>query len=173
MTEIDRTMEKTTLVVGYRRDPSGERALTVAIDIGRRLQAQLRVIHVVELIDYPIDPDSADWEQQCVRTLDEQHSSVERTLAGSGLGWAYEIRRGDAAVELARAAEKYNALFIVVGSRGAGLGAVISRLERPSVSHRAIGCQSRPVLVVPPPRSLGFRPSSGRGRRPPTQLTAR
>jgi nucleotide-binding universal stress UspA family protein len=172
MTEINRNIAKTTLVVGCRRDPSGERVLTVAIDIARRLHAQLRVIHIVELIDYPIDPDSVDWEQQCVRTLDEQRSWVERTLAGSGLEWAYEVRRGDAAVELARAAAEYDALFIVVGSRGAGLGAAISRLERPSVSHRAIGCQGRPVLVVPPPRLLRVRPSSWRGR-PPTQLTAR
>jgi nucleotide-binding universal stress UspA family protein len=172
MIEVDRNIGEPTLVVGYRRDPSAERALIVAIDMGRRLRAQLRVIHVVELIDYPVDPDSADWEEQCAHVLNEQRSWVERTLAGSGLDWDYEIRRGNAAIELARAAHEYDALFIVVGSRGAGLGAAISRLERPSVSHQAIGCQTRPVLVVPPPRLPGFHPRSGRGRSA-TQLTAR
>ncbi|MBO0873520.1 MAG: universal stress protein [Pseudonocardia sp.] len=141
-----------TVVVGHRRDLSSERALAVAMDLGQRLNAQLRVVHVVELSDYPDDSDSADWEQRGEETLDQQRYRVERTLAGYTQDWGYEVRRGNPASELARVAQENNAILIVLGSRGSGIGAKISRLCRPSVSHGTIECQHRPVLVVPPPR---------------------
>lgn len=152
MKESTRLGTAATVVVGHRRDPSSERALVVAMDLGRRLNAQLRVVHVVELSDFPDDSDSADWEQRGEEALDQQRYRVERTLADYKLDWDYEVRRGNPASELARVAQENNAILIVIGSRGSGFGAKISRLCRPSVSHGTIECQHRPVLVVPAPR---------------------
>jgi nucleotide-binding universal stress UspA family protein len=139
----------TTLVAGHSRDPSSDHALVVAVDLGRRLHARLHVVHVVDIGDYPIDIDAADWEERGQQELAAQRDRVERILAGAGLGWTYEARRGDAAVELARAAEEHEALLIVVGTRGEGLRVAIPRLIEPSVSHGVIRRQHRPVLVVP------------------------
>jgi nucleotide-binding universal stress UspA family protein len=138
-----------TLVVGHSRDPSSDHALAVAADLGRRLDARLHVVHVVDIGDYPSDIDAADWEERGQQELAAQRARVERTLADTGLGWTYEARRGDPAVELARAAEEHEALLIVVGTRGEGLRVAITRLIEPSVSHGVIHHQHRPVLVVP------------------------
>jgi nucleotide-binding universal stress UspA family protein len=118
----------TTLVVGHSRDPSSDHALAVAADLGRRLHARLHVVHVVDIGDYPIDIDAADWEERGQQELAAQRVRVERILADAGLGWTYEARRGDPAVELARSAEEHDALLIVVGTRGEGLRVAILRL---------------------------------------------
>lgn len=144
-------MSAATVVVGHRRDQSSDRVLAVAMDLGRVLHAQLRVVHVVELSDYPDDSDSADWDERGEEILDQQRYRVERTLADYELDWNYDVRRGNPASELARVAQENNAMVIVLGSRGGGFGARISRLCRPSVSHGTIECQHRPVLVVPAP----------------------
>ncbi|HEY4420132.1 MAG TPA: universal stress protein [Pseudonocardia sp.] len=145
----------TTLVVGHSNDPAGDHAVAVAASLGRRLHARLLIVHVIETSDYPADSDAADWEEECQRQLSDQRGRVERMLGDVELGWTYETRRGDPAIEVAQAAEEHNALMIVVGTRGEGLRLAIPRLIEPSVSHGVIHCQTRPVLVVPP-NNAGF-----------------
>lgn len=140
-----------TLVVGYGVDAGDDHVLAAAADLARRLRARLHVVHVVTLDDYPVDPDASDWEERAAQQLALRHDRVLRALAGRGVDWAYETRRGDPAGELSRAAGAQDALLIVVGTRGEGLRTVISRLLAPSVSHAVIHQQRRPVLVVPLP----------------------
>ncbi|MDT7649454.1 MAG: hypothetical protein QOI36_860, partial [Pseudonocardiales bacterium] len=70
----------TTLVVGHSHDPSSDDALAVALDLGRRLRAQLHVLHVIGTGDYPIDIDAGDWEERGRQALAEQRCRVERVL---------------------------------------------------------------------------------------------
>jgi nucleotide-binding universal stress UspA family protein len=140
-----------TLILGHGRDPSSDHALTVAADLGRRLGARLHVVHAICLEDYPIDPDAADWEEQGAAAVAEERRHVEHLLADAPLQWSYEARRGEPAAVLTRAADEYDALMIVVGSRGEGLRRALARLADPSVSHGVIGHQRHPVLVVPLP----------------------
>jgi nucleotide-binding universal stress UspA family protein len=142
-----------TLVVGHCRDSSSDHALAVAAELGRRLGAQLHVVHAVVLDDYPIDPDGADWEEQGERTLTEERHDVEAALMRTGLPWTYQACRGSPARALATAAEEHDALMIIVGTRGEGLRAALSRLSKPSVSHALIEHQHHPVLVVPPTKA--------------------
>lgn len=139
------------LVVGYHRDLVSDHVLTVAIDLAGRLRARLHVVHVAELRDYPIDSDAAGWEEQGEQALAEQHDHVEQMLTDTGLVWTYDTRRGDPAAELARAAEEQDALLIVVGTRGEGVRATLSRIVEPSVSHGVVRREQRPVLIVPVP----------------------
>lgn len=69
--------------------------------------------------------------------------------ASSGPAWTQEVLRGDPVRVLSRAAEVHDVTMIVIGSRGEGAGAALSRLFEPSVSHGLIGRRHRPVLVVP------------------------
>jgi nucleotide-binding universal stress UspA family protein len=138
-----------TLIVGHCRDTASDHALAVAAELGRRISAQLHVVHAVVLDDYPIDPDAADWEEQGEQTLVEERHQVEAALTRTGLPWTYQSCRGSPVRALA-AADEHNALMIVVGTRGEGLRAILSRLVQPSVSHALIERQHRPVLVVPP-----------------------
>jgi nucleotide-binding universal stress UspA family protein len=138
-----------TLIAGHGRDPSSDRALFVAADFARRLDARLHVVHTVCLADYPVDPDAWDWEQQGAASLAEQRRHVAGLLGAADVSWTYEDRHGDPACELARAAAEHDALLIVVGTRGEGLKRALARLIDPSVSHGVIQRQHRPVLVVP------------------------
>ena len=140
-----------TIVAGHGRDPSSEPALAAAVDLAARLGAYLHVVHVVDLDDYPVDSDAADWDEQGERELAEQRDHVEAVLARSGITWSYDTRRGDPADVLALAADERDALMIVVGTRGEGIRAALERLLDRSVSHGLIRRQRRPVLVVPRP----------------------
>ncbi|MEQ3554595.1 universal stress protein [Pseudonocardia nematodicida] len=145
------------LVVGYGRAEAGDHALAIAAGIAPGLGARLRVVHVVTADDYPDDPDSETYEDEGRRRLRAGHQHVEDVLAatpegrGGRLRWTQEVRHGDPVTVLIRAAEDRDTLMIVVGTRGEGATATLSRLLEPSVSHGLIRHQHRPVLVVPPP----------------------
>jgi nucleotide-binding universal stress UspA family protein len=108
----------TSLVVGHSRDSASQEALRVARDLARRLNACLHVVHGIDLGDYPIDPDAADWEEQGERTLAEERDQVETALGTCPQGWTYSATRGDPVSLISAAAEDNDALMIIVG-RGA------------------------------------------------------
>jgi nucleotide-binding universal stress UspA family protein len=149
------------IVVGYANTPGGRRALAVAADLASELRARLHVVHVIDLRDYPVDPDSPDWEAGEATELAAERAEVERALADRAPDWHYEVQRGNPVRALAEAADREQARMIVVGAHhGSGLGAALDRLLRatPSVAH-GLERAGVPVLVVPAPltspRELG------------------
>jgi nucleotide-binding universal stress UspA family protein len=141
------------LVVGHSRDPASQEALRVARDLARRLGACLHIVHGITLSDYPVDPDAADWDEEAERTLAQQRKQVQTALATFRQGWTYSVTRRDPVSLISAAAEESDALMIIVGTRGGGIGPTIERLFGGSVSHGLIRSQHRPVLVVSAPRS--------------------
>lgn len=146
-----------SLVVGHSRAPASQEALRVARDLAARLDARLDVVHGVALGDYPVDPDAADWDRQAQETLAEQREQVEIALAGCPRPWSYRVARGDPVSLISSVAEESDALMIIVGTRGRGVGPTIERLCGGSVSHGLLRRQDRPVLVVRMPRSHSGR----------------
>jgi nucleotide-binding universal stress UspA family protein len=144
-----RQRPQTRLVLGHDHHPHSQDALTVAAELARRLRAEVHVVHSIDLSDYPIDPDAADWEQQAQRALQDQYQQVAEVLKDSETGWTYHASRGDPVRLLAAVADETDALMIIVGSRGEGPGKVVDRILERSVSHGLIARQHRPVLVVP------------------------
>lgn len=137
------------LVVGYRPDPASRQALVVAVDLARRLDAHLHVVHVVDLSDYPIDPDAADWEDRAAETLRSEQEQVSRMLSDQTAGWTYHAAHGDPVSLLETVASEQCALMVVVGTRGETMSAHLHRLLAGSVSHGLIRGRRYPVLVVP------------------------
>jgi nucleotide-binding universal stress UspA family protein len=146
-----------SLVVGHSRDPASQEALRVAKDLARRLDARLHVVHGITLRDYPIDPEAADWDEQAAWTLAKQREQVQITLAACPQAWTYDVARGDPVRLISATAEEDDALMIIVGTRGQGLGPTIERLFGYSVSHGLIRRQHRPVLIVRAPESRSPR----------------
>lgn len=138
------------IVVGHDRHESGRRALAVAADLGGRLHADLRVVHVVDAGDYPLSSDADDWESSAAAAVTAEREAVAQTLRSYPGRWTFESLRGDPAARLAAAAADTEAYLIVVGTRGRGHGAALSRLVGGSVSRILLGRTDRPVLVVPP-----------------------
>ena len=136
------------LVVGFDRRPESLTALMTAAELGRRLAAELRVIHAIDLTDYPVDPDRGDWEDKGQEVLHREQEIVAHRLADYEYGWSYVAVHGEPVRELSRAADESDALIIVVGSRGEGWHRLYDRIASPSVSHRLIQHCGRPVLVV-------------------------
>jgi nucleotide-binding universal stress UspA family protein len=140
----------THIVVGFDEEPQSHAALTVAIDLARRLGAHLDVVHVVDLRDYPVDPDSDDWESASSANLALTAEHVRAAIGDHTQTWSYHAWRGDPVHLLATVAEESGALMIVVGTHGAGFAATIHRMTSGSVSRGLIGHSHIPVLVVPP-----------------------
>lgn len=140
------------LVVGHCRSRGSVDVLRVAGDLACRLDAVVHVVHAISLDDYPIDPDADDWEDQAARELEHQSAEVKAALNGVVPGWSYHAARGDPVHLLATVAEEHDALMIILGTRGEGAAATLSRLLNRSVSRAVIGRQHRPVLVVPSAR---------------------
>jgi nucleotide-binding universal stress UspA family protein len=144
-------MSQQSIVVGYASSAAGRRALTVAAELAADLGARLHVVHVVDLLDYPVDPDGSDWEEQGSARLAAERAEVDSALAGWPGQWDYQLQRGDPAHALAEVAGQLRARMIVVGSRhGSGLAAALERLAGTarSVAH-ALERANIPVLVVP------------------------
>jgi nucleotide-binding universal stress UspA family protein len=136
------------LVVGFDRRPESLTALMTAAELGRRLAAELRIIHAIDLTDYPVDPERGDWEDSGQEALQQEEETVAHELAHYQYSWSYVALRGDPVRALSRVADETDALMIVVGSRGEGWHRVLDRMASPSVSHRLIERCGRPVLVV-------------------------
>lgn len=138
------------LVVGYDQAPSSQAALRVAADLAQRLNAaHLHVVHAVDLRDYPIDPDSADWEIRGQATLNAERDQVHTILADLPTPWTYHQERDKPARLLTTLCDQHDALMIIVGTRGEGPTASLSRLLDRSISHALLRTGHRPVLIVP------------------------
>lgn len=138
------------LVVGFDGSDASAEALRVAARLATRLGAELHVLHVVDLGDYPVDPDRNDWEEQAEQTLRRHRDRVGDLLGEWDGTWTYHAERGDSPVRrLSALADDLNALFIVVGTRGGGIGPALQRLIDGSVTRGLVHGHYRPVLVVP------------------------
>ncbi|MFL6160683.1 MAG: universal stress protein [Jatrophihabitantaceae bacterium] len=139
------------IVVGYADSEASRRALTVAAELAADLGARLAVVHVVDLRDYPADPDLPDWEGAGAARLAAERTEVEGILANWSGQWTYELVRGEPARAIADIAAREHARMIVVGSRGgSGFGAALDRVlsAARSVTH-SLERADTPVLVVP------------------------
>jgi nucleotide-binding universal stress UspA family protein len=140
------------LLVGYNRHPASHHALLVAAQLAEALDAHLTVMHVVDLDDYPIDPDRADWEEAAEKQIALEQDYATTLLADKPIRWRYHSARGVPADQLAKAASDLDVMFIVVGATGKNL---VRRLTRGSVPQSLFKYQPKPVLVVPGPPPVG------------------
>ena len=136
------------LLVGYDQHAASHQAVLVAAELARVLGAGVLLLHVIDLADYPADPEAAGWESASAELLLAQRREAERLLAGTGVEWNYRIVQDDPAQALTQVAQELDALFIVVGASGRGLA---QRLWHGSVPQMLVRRQCKPVLVVPAP----------------------
>jgi nucleotide-binding universal stress UspA family protein len=135
------------IVLGYDRSPGAERALETAIEVAKRYEVPLVLVHGIA------PPGGVGEEARSARAaLDE---SAERVIApavaaaeAAGVPVVVEVVDDKPAQALVAAADRHDAAVIVVGTwnespmRGALLG---------SVAHKLLQLSTRPVLCVPGP----------------------
>jgi nucleotide-binding universal stress UspA family protein len=147
------------LVIGFDACPSSHRALRFAIDLAAPLAAYLHVAHVIDLDDFPIDPDSADWEKRFLATLNKERTEACDLLAVLPGNWTYYARGGNPAHVLASLADAHDAMMIIIGTSRGGLISAIDRVLGESVSSHLIRHTHRPVVLVPDDTSTPRAPA--------------
>lgn len=141
------------VLVGVRSGRDEHIALDAAIEIAQRRSAHLVVVHVVATTPSAAVavPSAAGAVALTGEELaDRCHIDCELALAGTDLEWSFEIRAGDAARELAGAAQDHMAVCIVVGRHAHRTP--VGRYRCTAIRVAEISRQ--PVLIVPPPDPL-------------------
>lgn len=144
MTSDDRPV----LVVGYDGHERAAATLRFAADFATRLDARLHVVHVVDLDDYPVDPDSAFWDEKGVEAINDERDAAAAMLQDWDGSWTYAVEHGDPVKALIKAAARTSALLIIVGARAGGSVRHFFALHGSVSSGLSAG--SIPVLVAPP-----------------------
>lgn len=139
--------EKPVVVVGYDGHKQAAGTLRFAADFATKLGARLQVVHVVDLDDYPVDPDSAFWDEQEIDAVDEEKAAAASTLADWPGEWSYRVERGEPVEALTRAAVDVSAQLIVVGAREGGFIRQLLSGRGPVMSE--LSDEGFPVLVAP------------------------
>ncbi|PZG25589.1 universal stress protein [Spongiactinospora gelatinilytica] len=134
------------LVVGFDRHPAARTALETAASLALRLPARLLVAHVLDLDDYPLDPDAADWEAAAGQAVAAERAQAAELLTGHPLPWTFQVEHGEPAPRLLDLAARHDALMIVIGAARHELGA---HLLTGSVARHLTQHADRPVLLVP------------------------
>jgi nucleotide-binding universal stress UspA family protein len=137
-----------TLVVGYVDRPEGYAALDHAAGLAQLLDADLHIVHVVDLADFPIDPDSGDWEQQGRARLYLIRKHAMGRVAALRTHVTYTEATGDPAHALQEEASRHAAIMVVVGV-GAGTSSPLARLLSRGVTRSLTRHLECPVLLVP------------------------
>ena len=139
------------ILVGLDGSDYSLKALNFAVDLAKKYQSQLVLIHVVMRQIYAINPPEAGIlaGTAIVRELEAEGKAIlsrgEETVRAQGLPVEIRLRQGVPAEELLRAAAEEKADLMVLGSRGLSqvkaflLGSVSDK-----VSHHA----KCPVLIV-------------------------
>ena len=135
------------IVLGYDRSPGAERALETAIEVAKRYEVPLVLVHGIA------PPSGVGEEARSARAaldeLDERITGPAVAAAeAAGVPVVVEVVDDKPAQALVAAADRHDAAVIVVGTwsespmRGALLG---------SVAHKLLQLSTRPVLCVPGP----------------------
>jgi nucleotide-binding universal stress UspA family protein len=137
------------LLVGFDRCPSSQHALRFAITLAAPLNAHLHVAHIIDLEDFPIDPDGDDWVQRFADELAQERAQACDLLGALPGNWTYSAHHGGQAHTLTTLADADDALMIIIGAARGGLMSSLDRALGVSVSAHLIRHTHRPVLVVP------------------------
>ncbi|MEB2311440.1 MAG: universal stress protein [Sorangiineae bacterium] len=129
-------------------NPSSDRALELAVSLAEAHQAELVVVHVVEVPIYPYTTQVIPEADLLTPLEDAARVELERTitrvrerLPGAGA----ELRRGLAWQEVLAAVERSKADLIVMGTRGRR---GVAHLLLGSVAEKLVRLSPVPVLTV-------------------------
>ncbi|SIS04739.1 universal stress protein [Williamsia sterculiae] len=141
------------VVIGYDEHPASLAALRTGATLARGQGATIWVVHVADINDEPVDPDSADYEGDTADRLAHHRATVSTLLDADRHDWSYQVVHGPPAPALMRIAETLDAALLVVGRPEHGLTALLDHTMSGAVSRELLRHATCPVLIVPENRS--------------------
>ncbi|MGC8596935.1 MAG: universal stress protein [Thermocladium sp.] len=137
------------ILIAIDGSPQSDKALNIGIDMAKRFNSKLYLVHVIEEQKYilamnypPVYPEMMDSLLKNAKDLLD--SSVKKASM-EGVEAEPILERGDAADKIMSAADRLGVDIIIMGSRGLK---GVTRFLLGSVSERIVRYCKRPVLVV-------------------------
>ena len=143
------------IVVGFDDHATSRRALLQAVELAERLHVHLRVVHVLDAEDVPVDPDSAQWDAERQWHAEQLERDVHELVRLPDRAWSYAAATGEVWKALTREARDLDAWLVVIGqhTHAHAVATAVGRLLRGTWSGSATDAlvhHSRlSVLVVP------------------------
>ncbi|MCZ7528694.1 MAG: universal stress protein [Acidimicrobiia bacterium] len=146
-------MSARRIVVGVDGSPGSEAAVRWCVEAAPALEAEVVVVHAVDLPIYPVPPLGFvlppqlddEWRARIHETLEDEWCAP---LREAGIPYRAVLVEGSPARALLDSVETAEADLVVVGRRGRG---GLAELLLGSVSQHVVHHATVPVLVVPPP----------------------
>lgn len=136
----------TRIVAGYHSSQASLHALAVAKAIGTPMSAEIHVVHGIDLLDYPVDPEAPDWEAEGAAFVEGERETVETVMSDYVGSWRYHEVRGSAYRAICQLADSCEPVMVIVGRRH--VGRVAERLGSHLLLQRLFDGCGCPVLVV-------------------------
>jgi nucleotide-binding universal stress UspA family protein len=124
--------------------PESERALDIALDLGRRYHSKLLLLSVIDAGEET--PGREAFVEQARERARQLSEAVQQRVQQAGLPLETRVEEGRIAFVICDVADEAGADVIVMGSRGLGL---TDEGIQHSTSDRVINLSPCPVLVVP------------------------
>ncbi|MDI6628477.1 universal stress protein [Rhodococcus sp. NPDC079359] len=140
---------KCPLVVGYDGGDISHHALTWSLQFASEIGGSVHVVHVIDLADTPVDPDSDSYEEDTEAQAGRERERAVAALDREDVPWTYDAVYGTPGGALESFGRKYNAQMIVLGASGGGFVSVLRRLGGESAADNLARHCGRPVLTVP------------------------
>lgn len=137
------------LMVGYDGGDISHHALTWSLRFASTVGGSVHVVHVVDLADTPVDPDSGSYEADTETQARRERERATEELGRRDVPWTYDAVYGTPVDALDSFAQRYDASMIVLGASGSGFASVLRRLGGESAANNVARHCSRPVLTVP------------------------
>ena len=141
-----------TFVVAVDGSPGSERALQMAIDLGKTDNATIALVHVIEwsAFSFHTPEELAERHKRREEELDRANDAVlgpgEKVVKAAGLGCETIVQHGHPAETLVKIAEDKGAQNIFIGRKGQSkMGSLLFG----SVAGSLVQISPVPVTVVP------------------------
>jgi nucleotide-binding universal stress UspA family protein len=133
------------ILLAYDGSESAENALTFAVDLAHRYDAQLHVLTVARLPDFANEMAVSAGMEAVHEHCNELVRSVKERLDQDSIGLTLQVTMGQPGEQIVLYAEKHAIDLIVVGHRGHSL---FDRWLIGSVARQVIGYSHCTVTVV-------------------------
>ena len=135
------------VAVGHSRGQSD--TLESAISLGESLEAELLAIHVVDVKDYPIDPDAMDYEKVGRASYAVTADHVATRLKDYPYGWRWIVTKGSVHQKIVEVAKEQNCQLIIVGTDlQSSTKGTLQRVHT-TMAGKVTALSAIPVLIVP------------------------
>ncbi|WP_188596821.1 universal stress protein [Thermocladium modestius] len=137
------------ILVAIDGSPQSSKALDIAIDMAKRFESKLYIVHVIEeqkymlAINYP--PAYPEMVDSLLKNAKELLDEAAKKAMEQGVNAEQLLERGDAASKIIDAADNLCVDMIVMGSRGLR---GVTKFLLGSVSERVVKYSKRPVMVI-------------------------